>query len=134
MAIYLNSSRKHRHNNPEWQEQVALARWLRLAHTDVLWTASAGGMRTGMGTAIKMKMAGYSAGCPDILIFEPRKGFHGLAIEFKKDAKYGKAYASKEQQGWIDALAKRGYRATVCRGFAEAVNVIGDYLNGSHIR
>ena len=53
----------------EYVEQCHLVDWLKKQYPGVLFTASAGGMRTSIGVAKKMKRAGYSKGCPDIMIF-----------------------------------------------------------------
>lgn len=74
----------------------------------------------------KMKKEGFKIGVPDICISEPSQQYHGLYIEMKKE-KGGKA--SSEQNYWIDALLKRGYKAVVCFGFIEAKKVIDEYFN-----
>lgn len=110
----------------EYLEQVAVSNYLSYKYPSVLWTASAGGMRVSMGTAIKMKRAGYSKGCPDILIFEPRGEYHGLFIEMKRS--HGPVKVSDEQKEWIDNLRARNYFAVVARGYDEARIYIDNYL------
>lgn len=56
-----------------------------------------------------MKMSGYKKGCPDIMIFEPRGGYHGLMIELK--AKNG--VTTKDQVEWQNNLEIRGYKAYI---------------------
>jgi hypothetical protein len=109
----------------EQKEQELLVKWLKIQYPNVLFCASAGGMRTSLGTAIKMQRAGYSKGFPDIFIYEPRIGFHGLAIELKR--KKG-GVVSEEQQEWITKLAARGYMAYICQGAEQAVELITNYL------
>ena len=93
------------------QEQ-SLQEWLTLYLNSigVLFCASAGGMRTSIGTAVKMKRAGYKKGFPDIGIYEPRGTYHGLFIELKCDNKSG---PTDEQTEWQAELAKRGYLAKI---------------------
>jgi hypothetical protein len=50
-----------------------------------------------------------------------------LFIELKTD----KGIASKEQKEWIKQLNKRGYYASICKGFLEAQKVIDDYFAGT---
>jgi hypothetical protein len=101
--------------------------WLKRTFPSVLFTASAGGMRTGIRTAMKMKAAGYVAGCPDLLIFEPRGRYHGLAIELKADK--GRPDSDGNQKRFIDALCQRKYYADFCYGVEHAKKSIMAYLN-----
>ena len=78
-----------------------------------------------MHTAKKMKEAGYSKGVPDMLVFEPRGFYNGLAIEVKTE----KGRASDEQKAWIKSLNDRGWRAEICKGFEECADVICEYFN-----
>lgn len=77
-----------------------------LSSLGVLFCASAGGMRTNIRTAIKMKRAGYRKGFPDIAIFEPRGIYHGMFVELKCGGK-----PKPDQISWINELCKRNYFA-----------------------
>ena len=110
--------------SPEHDIQVKIAKYLDTM--GLLWTASAGGMRTGIRTAVKMKAAGYKKGTPDIMIFEPRGDYHALFIELKTK----KGTASKEQKQWIEYLSHRGYKAAICKGLDAALDTINDYIMG----
>lgn len=90
----------------EWFLQKEFAHWLDAQ--GILYCASAGGMRTNIGTAVKMKMAGYKKGFPDIFIYEPKGQYHGLAIEVK-----ARARSTPEQREWKQALEIRGYKALI---------------------
>ena len=57
--------------------------------------------------------------------YEPRGSFHGLAIELKKD-KGGRV--STSQKEWLKSLEMRGFKATVAKGFDEAVKLLEEYL------
>ena len=92
--------------NPEQHMQEWYAMWLRLQN--VLFCASAGGMRTSMTTGIKMKKAGYQKGFPDMIILEPRAGWHGMFAELKVKTK-----PSKEQELWERDLREHGYFAVI---------------------
>jgi len=53
-----------------------------------------------------------------------RKGYHGLYIEVKAiDDRI-----RPSQQEWIDKLAAQGYKAVVCFGAEDAIEVIADYI------
>jgi len=90
------------------QERFALY----LQARGILFCASAGGMRTSIGTAVKMKRAGYKKGFPDIFIYEPKGRFHGIAFELKVE-NHSKNEAQDE---WIAELNKRGYYAVKVPG------------------
>ena len=112
----------------EHSEQVMFADFMRDYFKDVLWTASAGGMRTSIGSGCKMKAAGYVAGCPDVMVFEARSKYHGLMIEMKT-AKGGTW--SLEQKDWAVKARLRGYCYVVCAGCGEAKNIVREYLAGN---
>ena len=110
------------------QEQVTI--WLNSLllpnGNRIRWSASAGGMRVNMRTAIKMKRAGYKKGHPDINIYEAFGGWHGMMIETKCGA-----YPGPEQKEWRDALLERGYYAVIVPGrfdFWEARKWIQDQV------
>ena len=110
----------------EANQQEIVVKYLRLAYPNVLYCASAGGMRTSYLQAIKMKRTGYVKGFPDLFIYEPNQDYKGLAIEMKKE-KGG--VASPEQKWWQEQLRNRGYASYICKGNEEAIKVIDEYFN-----
>jgi len=106
--------------------QKAVIDYLKYTYPSALYCASAGGVRTSMKQAIKMKATGYVKGVPDLQIFEPMGNYHGLLIEIKDI----KGVVSKEQKQWIKELNERGYYATYCKGFESTIKVIDDYFKG----
>jgi hypothetical protein len=110
----------------EANQQELVIKYLRLAYPNLLYCASAGGMRTSYLQAIKMKRTGYVKGFPDLFIYEPRNEYNGLAIEMKKE-KGG--VASPEQKRWQEQLRNRGYASYICKGSEEAIKVIDEYFN-----
>jgi hypothetical protein len=109
----------------EYHIQVAVVFWLVNQYPRCLFTISPSGMKLPVQVAIKMQRMGYKAGTPDLMIFEPRGGYHGLFIELKADS--GKK--SVQQCAFIQALNDRGYKAVFAFGFEEARNVISEYLS-----
>ena len=107
--------------------QKAFVKWLKYKYPKVLFSASAGGMHTSKSQAGKMKAAGYTKGCPDIMIFEPNGDYCGLFIELKRPN--GKP--TPEQITFIDGLKARGYRATVCYGYEEITKEVDVYFTPS---
>tara|TARA_X000001382_G_scaffold130858_1_gene127339 strand:+ start:10684 stop:11004 length:321 start_codon:yes stop_codon:yes gene_type:complete len=105
--------------------QKAICRYLDIKHNKIFYNGSAGGMRTFLSVAIRMKATGYQAGFPDLFIYEPRNGYHGLAIELKVKGNY----ASDKQKKIIKTLNDKGYKAEICTGLDEAIDTIDNYLN-----
>ena len=83
--------------------QKAVIDYIKYTYPGALYCASAGGVRTSMKQAIKMKATGYVKGVPDLQIFEPVGNYHGLLIEIKDL----KGVVSKEQKQWIKDLIKK---------------------------
>ena len=105
--------------------QEAVVKFIDSTYPGTLYCASAGGMRTSMRQAIKMKRTGYKKGFPDLQIMQPTHLHHGLFIEIKTS----KGQASPEQKAWRDELNKRGYRAVICKGFDACILEIITYMN-----
>ena len=113
----------------EGKEQVLFFRWLRLQYPGVFAFAfhvPNGGQRSAATGAV-LKRQGVKKGVPDIFIPLPKKGCHGLVIEFKA-SKPHTASVTKEQQEWVDRLNSVGYRAVVCKGFDAAKAAVDEYM------
>ena len=83
-----------------------------LTNRGILHCASAGGLHTpNKVAAMRMKRAGYKKGHPDIIIYEPRGQWHGMAVEVKV-----KSYPKKEQKAWQAALLERRYYSVIVPG------------------
>ena len=93
-----------RHPEQQLQEWYALF----LKSFPVLFCASAGGMRTNIRTAVKMKRAGYIKGHPDIVIYEPRSGWLGMCVELKVQTR-----PTPEQVQWQKNLNAKGYYSII---------------------
>jgi hypothetical protein len=106
----------------EYEIQCKVAAYLDA--TQVLWTANAGGLRTSIGAAVKMKRSGYKKGSPDLMIFEPRGDYHGLFIEMKKPG----GILGVHQKTWLERLRKKGYYTAACYSYDEAIEAITRYL------
>ena len=114
-----------KNGSPEHDIQVAIVGLLESIEPTPLYSATVGGVRLAIHTAKKMKEAGYSKGVPDMLVYEPRGMYAGLAIEVKTE----KGRASDEQKEWIRNLNNRGWRAEICKGFDECADVICEYFD-----
>jgi len=116
-------------NPKEHDEQVALfawARWAEHRHPKLskLHAIPNGGHRN-KATAARLKREGVKPGIPDVCLPVPRKGYHGLYLELKRQ-KGGKL--SPDQIRVIGELREEGYRVDVCRGFEAARAAIEEYL------
>ena len=108
----------------EYQLQTSIIKYINLKYPNLLYCASAGGVRTSFTQAKKMKATGYVKGFPDLFIYEPRGFYHGLAIEVK----IKKGRPTKSQIDWKDKLNERNYKAVITYGFEETIIEINKYL------
>jgi hypothetical protein len=110
----------------EEEIQIRVVNYITIVHPDILFCASAGGVRTGYKQAVKMKRTGYKKGFPDLQICEAVGGYHGLFLELKTL----KGVASPEQKQWRADLLKRGYYAIIVQGVEPCIEIIDKYLSG----
>jgi len=111
--------------NEEALIQEAVINYIKAQYPRLLYCASAGGVRTSMKQAVKMKKTGYVKGFPDIFIYNAKGPFFGLAIEMKT----AKGVMSQSQKDWQAKLINNGYHAVTCKSFDEAKQVIDEYLS-----
>lgn len=78
------------------------------------------------GLINKMKKEGWRKGVPDLFLAIPNDEYHGLFIEMKDNKKSCKP--SAEQTKFIADLESKGYRAEVCWGSDQAIDLIKQYL------
>jgi hypothetical protein len=110
--------------DPEHDLQTSLVQWIHEVDREILFTATNGGVRLSMNQAKRMKAAGYLRGVPDLLFFESRHGFHGLAIELKAP----KGRISPIQRERIEEFRIRGWRAEVAFGWDHAMKILREYF------
>ena len=98
----------------------------------MLFAIPNGGLRQKV-VAAKLKREGVKAGVPDIFLAIPIQdkeyGFgtewsHGLFIEMK----FGKNKLTPNQNEWMDALRKEGFKCGLCFSWIEAKDMIIKYL------
>lgn len=128
----------------ESQTQAAFINWWHDAHkglgvpdarvlfSSLNGTTLAGG-RTEKGVslavirAVQAKRQGMVSGVPDLCLAVPRRGFHGLYIEMKRER--GVPSDVKPEQREMHVLLRaQGYAVQVCFGLAQAVDVVVAYL------
>lgn len=72
-----------------------------------------------------LTITGGNKGVPDICLPVSNGQYHGLYIWLKQTKNN---QPTKEHWDWIERLTQYGYKAVVCKRFAEAKQVIVDYL------
>lgn len=107
--------------------QQSICRYLDITYPRILYCASAGGMRTSMKQAIKMKMTGYKKGFPDLFIYHSNKSFNGLAMEVKKKS----GVISPHQKEWLSRLKEGGYYSCVVYNLDDAIQIIDSYISNT---
>lgn len=98
-------------------------------------TDLSGATKLTKGQAGAMKNLRSQRGYPDLVIYEPRAGYHGLFIELKKEGtrlyKINGEPATEhiaEQMECLLELRSRGYKAEFAVGFDQAQEIIDNYL------
>lgn len=115
----------------EGEEQAQLIKLFReqFPHVGLLLVhVPNGGSRKNAFEGWRLKEQGVRAGVSDLLLPVARGGFFGLWIEFKA-APPNDAPVSDSQKEWLELMRAQGYRAELCRGVAEAMAVLADYLS-----
>ena len=112
----------------EAEEQMAVIKWAELMsnkHTCLKWLYHCpnGGSRN-VAEAANLKRMGVKAGVPDLCLPYPSNGFHGLYIEMKTD----KGRLTAAQRDYLEWLNLNGYKAVMCKGAQEAIDVLWNYV------
>lgn len=122
-------------SNSEYNLCKAIATYLNFQYPGVLYRFDGAGQNLSIAAAGMNKAIQKIRGYPDLLILEPKSGYHGLFIELKKEGtkilnKAGKPATDhiQEQQDCMSLLAEKGYYCAFAVGFDAAKNVIDKYL------
>lgn len=122
----------------EYELQKAVCRYLSYQYSEVEYMSDTiANLKLTMQQASRNKAIqknGFK--CPDLIILEPRSGYHGLFIElkletpFKKDGsiKASKNDHLKGQFETIEKLNEKGYLACFSWGFEMTKEIIDNYL------
>ena len=105
-------------------EATKLATKLNWLLKDALWFKIAN-ERQHAKDRLYLAAEGVRAGVPDILIVEPRQGYHGLFLELKR---LDGGNISKAQKEFASAAEQRGYKVIFPKGATEAFNSVKSYL------
>jgi hypothetical protein len=114
-----------------------LCNYLRNNYPNVIFTSDLSGVRLPMGLARKVKNLKSTRGIPDLIVFQPMNGFHGLLLEIKAPdvqlyRKDGTGMLRdphrEEQTAVILQLRALGYAAYFVRGFPAGRSCIENYM------
>ena len=72
----------------------------------------------------KAKALRMKPGVPDLLIFEPKGSFAGLAVELK----YGKNKPTAEQFAFLEQLGKRNWKTAIIYSIDNFIELVNEYM------
>lgn len=108
----------------EHTEQAIFVGRMRNFHPSALVAAVPNGGLRDPRVAVKLKAEGVLAGFPDLVVMEPRGGYHGAVVEMKSET----GRVSANQTRVLSGLRRRGYHVIVARGADEAFEKVERYL------
>lgn len=124
-------------NQPEFELQKAICRWLNVQYPKVLFLSDTIASvkltipQQKRNSLIQKK--GFKT--PDLLIFEPNKDYKGLFIElkvkspFKKDGTLLKDEHLENQQKTINELKQKGYYACFSWSLEMTLDIVNRYMS-----
>jgi hypothetical protein len=121
----------------EEELSIQICRYLDYQYKNIIYTCDLSGIRLPMGLAVKAKKQRCKKyKIPDLLIFEPRNGYHGLIIELKKNREevYTKSNEIRQsehilaQSESLNQLQSLGYKAVFGCGFDNSKKIIDEYF------
>ena len=115
---------------------LAICNYIKLQYKGIIFTSENSGLWVFWKQAKMLKKTRSCSGLPDIWILEPRKGYHGLLLEikregtkiYKKDGDIRKDAHLKEQEEILHQLKQKGYMAEFVVGFDNAKAILDFYL------
>lgn len=123
-------------NQPEFELQCAVAEYLRRQYPNVMFLSDvrASLKLTGPQQVRQKKLQADNFAMPDMVIFKPSYGFHGLFLEFKAETPFKKDGTLKKnehleaQATAIERLENLDYLAMFVWDFERAKEFIDTYL------
>lgn len=105
--------------------QYQIMEYLSYAHKDAfcIHVPNEGRGKISFTQMAKIKALGVKKGVSDLLFFDPRHGYTGLAIEVKTPT----GTVKKEQREFLARLTHCGWLTHVCRNFLTAKQIIDNY-------
>jgi len=116
----------------------AVCTYLKYQYPHILFNTELSGVRVSRGIARQLPSLRSQNGFPDIAIYEPHNGYHGLFVELKREGenlykKNGEPTSPHvaEQMDCMVELRMRGYKAEFAVGWEAAKELIDTYLKGT---
>lgn len=127
---------KKKRKNEEDKIQEQLGEYIRRKYPDVIFTSESSGVRVTKWVAVHMKKCRSGRSLPDVIILEPRKGYHGCCIElktekaeiYKKDGTLRKNEHVEGQEDTLNYLKEKGYFTSFAIGLDHAITLVDFYL------
>mgnify|MGYP005987970659 CR=1 FL=1 len=124
----------------EEEAHLRLCTYLKYQYPDVIFTSEQSGLFVTKGQAIKMAKTRSSKALPDLWILEPKKRYHAMLIELKREGtrlykKNGDLIRDKhiaEQEEMRNRLRNKGYFCEFAVGYDEAKTLIDYYLTDKY--
>lgn len=121
----------------EQQLHRNVASYIQWKYKEVIFNSDLSGDNKNKMVASFNKNLRSDRGFPDIAVYKPMGGYHGLFIElkaigaspFKKNGELKANTHLREQADMIRRLSKEGYWAQFATGFDEAKDCIDRYMN-----
>ena len=110
-------------NESDFHKEVV--KYIRANYPDILIDAGLGEMQTSSEKRIEAWEKGYTAGKPDLMIFNHSGPWKGFAIEFKNPRGYGEL--SEKQKIYLEKLKKIGWKILVTNSWYKCINEIISY-------
>lgn len=120
----------------EYQLQKAISKYLKYSYPMVFFlsdtVANLKLTKTQQGRNKEIQCQNFR--CPDLLIFEPKNGYHGLFLELKTKSpfkKNGEILQNEHLIGQYETIQKlneKGYRAEFVWSLDDAIKIIDEYL------
>lgn len=139
-ARYIPKAVKHEQNL-----QRSICNYLRVKYPNVIFRSDyASGLHLTMNQAMTHKSLQSGNSWPDLFIYHPSRGFHGMALELKKDGtaiyvtrgpRKGEMVAQEhiqKQDAMLQALRHEGYFASFAIGYDKTIGLIDWYLNPNY--
>ncbi len=105
--------------------QHSVITYINFQYPDLLYTHVANEGKRSRWEQYLIKYLGVKAGVPDLLIFDPKGKYNGLAIEFK--IKYNKP--TENQERWLNELKMRNWACFIIYNYDDAVELINKYYH-----
>ena len=106
----------------EFQLHTEVVKYIRVKHPNLLIDAGLGELQSEAHLRINAMKKGYTAGKPDLLIFNISPPWNGFAIEFKTPK--GCGVLSMDQKIYLEKLRENNWKVLVSNDYTECIEKI----------